>query len=70
MAGQIAPGAAKMLSISLEFNQDVSPRDNFTRSRFRAASIEEWDNAADLNSLAKWLGDSGHEEFLMPVGQG
>lgn len=57
-------------SISLEFNKDVSPRDNFTRSRFKVASAEEWDNAADLNSLAKWLGDSGHEEFLMPVGQG
>lgn len=54
-------------SISLEFDKDVSPQENFTRSRIKAASIEEWHNAGDLNALAQWLGDPGKADFLRPL---
>jgi hypothetical protein len=56
-------------SISLEFDKDCSPQDNFTRSRINVASTEEWENASDLNGLANWLGDSDDADFLLPMGE-
>lgn len=54
-------------TVSLEFDKGVSAQDNFTRSRINAASNAEWDSAGDLHLLAKWLGDPGNADFLVPT---
>ena len=54
-------------TISLEFDKDFSPKDDFIRSRINVTSLAEWDNANDLKVLAEWLNDSGNADFLMPI---
>ncbi len=54
-------------TISLEFDKEYSPKDNFTKSRINVTSTMEWESASDLNVLANWLGDSDNADFMMPM---
>ncbi len=54
-------------SISLEFDKDADPQENFTRNQIKVASSEEWQDAGDLALLAKWLGGADNADFLAPM---